>query len=138
MCHSLDPDPAHVDSECRGEPDRLSPRLQPPGAPNACVVRLAGALDSGARPTLERALAQLSESPPQARLVLDLSRVTSVDADGLVLLERLRRRVQERGGTLTLAGLSSAIRQALEATRLIYFHRCTARGGHRADERLGP
>jgi anti-anti-sigma factor len=138
MCHSLDPDAAHADSECRGEPDPLSPCLQPPGAPNACVVRLAGSLDSGARPALERALSQLSESPPKAHLVLDLSRVTSVDAEGLVLLERLRRRIEERGGCLKLAGSSPAIRQSLEATGLIYFHRGPPSGGRRREGRPKP
>jgi anti-anti-sigma factor len=102
------------------------------------VVRLPWHLDEGARLVVERALTLLRETSAPARLVLDLSAVTSVDADGLVLLERLRRRVQECGGTLALAGCSPVIWQALEATRLIYFHRGTPRGGHHPDERREP
>jgi anti-sigma B factor antagonist len=119
MCHSLEPDPAPADLECREEPALPSPRIEPMGAPDTCVVRLAGDLDASARPSLERALAPFLDGAPLKRLLLDLSAITAVDSGGLGLLVRAQAALRKRGIDLVLWRCSATVRRALTATCLI-------------------
>ena len=66
------------------------------------VIELEGALYFG---NAER-LAEVAESGGAGRevLILDLRRVSTVDASGAVVLERLARTLAQRGGRLLLAG----------------------------------
>jgi anti-anti-sigma factor len=118
MCHSLEPDPAPADLECREEPILPSPHIQPAGAPDTCVVRLGGDLDAGARSDLERELAPLLAGPPPGRVLLDLSAVSAVDSGGLGLLVRAQAALRKRGVDLVLWCCSPTVTRALTATCL--------------------
>ncbi|MFD0418703.1 STAS domain-containing protein [Streptomyces sp. NPDC127108] len=58
---------------------------------------------------------------PRCRVVLDLSAVEFLDASGLRLLCRARRRVAERGGVLVLAVPPPRVLWLLRITRLTGF-----------------
>ena len=59
-----------------------------------------------------------SIAPPPIRLVLDMSKVLSVNSHGLTGIVDLSRQVRGRNGELKLACVSKFVHQALEVTRL--------------------
>jgi MFS superfamily sulfate permease-like transporter len=79
------------------------------------VLELEGALFFGNVERLHAAAEQAAAN--QAFLVLDLRRITTLDASGAVCLARLREHLAERGTALLLAGVTAGNRhgQALQA-----------------------
>jgi len=73
------------------------------------------------QPTLDHfrtQLEQLTATPGPRRQILDLSRMTSVSSAFLGWLVITASRLEVRGVDLRLAGLSPAVRQVFEVTRL--------------------
>ena len=82
---------------------------------NVAVVGLQGRIVNGeTAPLREAVYAQSSTSA----IVLDLARVTAVDAGGLGMLLELRRHAESNGVGLKLMNVSRFVRQVLEITRL--------------------
>ncbi|WP_406343799.1 STAS domain-containing protein [Streptomyces sp. NBC_00648] len=81
------------------------------------VVQLLGEIDIA---VVLRVTAELDTvtGRPNADVVVDLGPVEFLDCCGLGLLCRARRRVEERGGRLTLAGPRPGIRRLLRIVRL--------------------
>lgn len=82
------------------------------------ICRVRGDVDISCSPVLrERLLSALA--PQRARLVLDLSQVTFMDASGLGALIAARRRSMLFGGGVRLVAPSSSVRRVLEASGLL-------------------
>jgi anti-anti-sigma factor len=82
---------------------------------NVAVVCLQGRIVNGETAALREAVAAQS----QARtLLLDLSRVSTIDASGLGLMLDLRRQTQARGIRFKLINVTKAVSRVLEVTRL--------------------
>jgi N-acetylglucosaminyldiphosphoundecaprenol N-acetyl-beta-D-mannosaminyltransferase len=64
---------------------------------------------------------EIWQQPPgaDAHYAIDVSRVRQVDATGLALLARARREVTRTGRHFVLAGLASALREALQEAHLL-------------------
>lgn len=81
------------------------------------MCRVSGDVDISCSSELrERLLAALEA--PRARLILDLSEVTFMDASGLGALMAARRRSMLLGGGVRLVGASPPVRRVLEASGL--------------------
>ena len=82
---------------------------------NVAVVCLQGRIVNGETAALREAVASQS----QARtLLLDLSRVSTIDASGLGLMLDFRRQTQTRGIRFKLINVPTAVSRVLEVTRL--------------------
>jgi anti-anti-sigma factor len=82
---------------------------------NVAVVCLQGRIVNGETAALREAVASQS----QARtLLLDLSRVSTIDASGLGLMLDFRRQTQTRGIRFKLMNVPTAVGRVLEVTRL--------------------
>ena len=82
---------------------------------SVAVVGLQGRIVNGETASLREAVD--SQSKANA-IVLDLARVTAVDAGGLGMLLELRRHAESNGAGLKLMNVSKFVRQVLEITRL--------------------
>jgi anti-anti-sigma factor len=94
---------------------RGRPGAGPPAA--RTVVRLQGALDVAAAPALRERLIGLL-NPGTRLLVLDLSRVSSCDSAGLVVLIGAQRRARVLGIVMRLAAPSVPVAKLLRLTGL--------------------
>ena len=82
---------------------------------NITVLSLQGQIVNGETETLRNVV----ESLPLTRgLILDLARVTTVDAHGLGVLLELREKTNSKGIRFQLMNVSQPLRQVLEITRL--------------------
>ncbi len=81
------------------------------------TVPVTGALDVTTLPRVREALEQVLAGRP-ARLVVDLSSCTFVDASALALLLDLHRRLCRAGGVLTLRGCCPRVLRLLSLTGL--------------------
>ncbi len=81
------------------------------------VAELAGELGLARAPVLREQLLGLLR-PGSARLVLDLSQVSSCDANGLAVLVGTGRRARLLGGFLRLAAVSPPVDRELHRTGL--------------------
>jgi anti-sigma B factor antagonist len=81
------------------------------------LVQLAGEIDLAVVPDLvtefEYAVVQLSPS-----VIVDLDRVEFIDSSGLGALVRARRKAQEHGGDVVLAGADEQVSEVLALTNL--------------------
>jgi sulfate permease, SulP family len=78
------------------------------------VLELEGALFFGSAQRLASEVDQLQPTP--AHLILDLKRVTTIDATGSLVLERLSQRLAANGSALTLAAVTSRNRHGQALT----------------------
>ena len=96
---------------------------------NVTVLCLQGQIVNGETATLRNAVnvqfntanSHFDSAHSQPRMnavVLDLARVTAVDARGLGLLLDLRRQTESRGISFKLMNVSESVRRVLEVTRL--------------------
>jgi anti-anti-sigma factor len=96
---------------------------------NVTVLCLQGQIVNGETATLRNAVnAQFNpvhshfdsahSQPRVSTVVLDLARVTAVDARGLGLLLDLRRQTESRGIAFKLMNAGESVRRVLEVTRL--------------------
>jgi anti-sigma B factor antagonist len=81
------------------------------------VAELAGELGIAGAPVLREQLLGLLR-PGSARLVLDLTKVSSCDANGLAVLVGTGRRARLLGGFLRLAAVSPPVDRVLHRTGL--------------------
>ena|ERR1700752_2992019 len=82
---------------------------------NVAVVSLQGRIVNGETTSLREVVgSQLNSSS----VVLDLARVTTIDASGLGLMLSLRRQAESNGTGLKLMNVSKFVRQVFEITRL--------------------
>jgi anti-sigma B factor antagonist len=85
------------------------------GAGSVTVV-VAGDIDMDSRHVLDDAIARLEAEPVD--LVLDLAGVTFVDSQGVNLLVRVRKILEQAGVSLTITRPSPMVRKVLEVTRV--------------------
>jgi anti-sigma B factor antagonist len=84
-------------------------------SPNVAVLRVQGRILRGETEVLRNAvLAQRKVSV----VVLDLARVSMIDAGGLSLLLELRQHMESSGLEFRLKNVTKLVRQVLEITRL--------------------
>ncbi len=81
----------------------------------AAVLCLQGQIVIGDTETLRNVVQSLSET---SAVILDLARVTTVDAHGLGVMLELREWTQERGIRFELMNISEPMSRVLEITRL--------------------
>ena len=82
---------------------------------NVAVVCLQGRIVNGETSSLREAVdAQLNGGA----VVLDLARVSTIDASGLGLMLALRRQAEAKGVGLKLMNVSKFVKQVFEITRL--------------------
>jgi anti-anti-sigma factor len=82
---------------------------------NITMLSLHGQIVAGETETLRNAVNCLT---PTNAVILDLARVTTVDAHGLGVLLELRERTNLRGMRLQLMNVSQPLRQVFAITRL--------------------
>ena len=81
---------------------------------NVTILCLQGRIVNGEKASLRQAMDSLRTSV----VVLDLARVSSVDASGLGLLLELRKQTESRGMRFKLMNVTKLVTQVLEVTRL--------------------
>ena len=79
------------------------------------VLCVQGQVVNGETETLRNAVDSL---PVTSTVILDLARVTTVDAHGLGVLLELRERINANGARFQLMNVSEPMRRVLEITRL--------------------
>ena len=89
----------------------------PPVGTTTVVVPVPGALDVTTLPRVREQLEQAAAARP-ARLVVDLSACTFVDASALAVLLDVHRRLSRTGGVLTLRGSCPRVLRLLSLTGL--------------------
>jgi anti-sigma B factor antagonist len=83
------------------------------------VVDLSGELTWKSAPEAEQRI--LAEVQPEAKICLDMSRVTYMASAGLRLLLKVYRTVSSQGGRVLLVGVSEDIRDTIEVTGFLTF-----------------
>lgn len=79
------------------------------------ILCLQGRIVNGESATLRRAV---TLQPNGGMVVLDLARVSTIDAGGLGVLLELREQTESGGGRLKLMNVTRLVRRVLEITRL--------------------
>jgi anti-anti-sigma factor len=80
-------------------------------------VAVGGEIDFGShRALLDTLMGKIDHGRP--RIVLEMGRVSFCDSTGLGVLVRVRQHAVSKGGWLRLAGVTPAVRRALEITNL--------------------
>ena len=82
---------------------------------NVAVLRLQGRIVNGETEILREAVRSLSEV---STVILDMTRVTTVDAGGLGVMLELRAQVESKGIRFELRNVTKLVRMVLEMTRL--------------------
>ncbi|MDQ5847015.1 MAG: STAS domain-containing protein [Acidobacteriota bacterium] len=83
------------------------------------VLSLQGQIVNGETEVLRNAVQSLSEALPDVSAVmLDLARVTTVDAGGLGMMLALRQHAESKGSRFELMNVTPQIRRVFEITRL--------------------
>ena len=88
---------------------------------DVAVVSVQGRIVNGETASLREAVGSEVAARPQSRgraIVLDLARVSALDASGLGLMLELREQAERKGICLRLANASSFVRRIFEVTRL--------------------
>jgi anti-anti-sigma factor len=105
----------------RGAGDRTSPEefeahVRESGA--LWLVRVRGEIDLASAPKLGAVLDQAIAAQP-AQVMVELESVSFMDSTGLRVLVEAQRRLQQRGGTLVIDGMSETVRRVLEVAGLL-------------------
>ena len=82
------------------------------------LVSVEGELDTATAPTLGVTLDELAAKGPNV-VALELSRVSFMDSSGLRVIVRATNALAERGGELSVEGVSATVRRTLEITGLL-------------------
>ena len=88
---------------------------------DVAVLSVQGRIVNGETASLREAVGSEVAARPQTRgraIVLDLARVSALDASGLGLMLELRELAERKGIRLRLANASSFVRRIFEVTRL--------------------
>ncbi|NUW41868.1 STAS domain-containing protein [Nonomuraea rhodomycinica] len=86
--------------------------------PRRAVAHLRGEIDLATAELLKASLDTMIEGPSVSALEVDLSQVSFIDCSGLRVLLAVKRSLQRRGGTLSLAHLSPSAERLLAAAGL--------------------
>ena len=84
-------------------------------------IALIGELDHQAAREIGGRLDRAIEAALPLRLVLDWSGVTFMDSSGIAVVMRVRQRVRDLGGAVTLRGVRPQARKVLDAAGLDRF-----------------
>lgn len=130
-------DAAAVDAEPADPPVVTDPRVSAAVDAEALVVTLSGDLDIEVGPALRAALSPAGYRP--GHLILDLSRVDTLDSSVLGLLVSARHRAAQAGGHTCLVGLAPFMRRMMHTLCLLHLFvvlpdRATAVGWLRGDD----
>lgn len=79
------------------------------------VLCLQGRIVNGEAEVLRNAVRSVSQA---SAVILDLARVTTIDAGGLGVMLELRAQAESRGVQFELMNVTNAVRRVLEITRL--------------------
>ena len=82
------------------------------------TVRLAGELDHHAARGLMESIDRCLEQNLPAKTVLDLGGLTFMDSSGIAVVMRAKRRMEELGGSLTVANIPRQAARVLETAGL--------------------
>lgn len=82
------------------------------------VVHVHGELEATTAPVLEARLVDIIDDQGNRQVVLDLRKVTGVDAASLFILADALKRMDDHGGELLLSGPTSAVEAQLRAVGL--------------------
>ena len=82
------------------------------------VVHVHGALDARTAPALTARLVDIIDDQGNRQVVLDLRRMTAVDAAGLFVLADALKRMDDYGGALLLSGPTRSVEEQLRAVGL--------------------
>ena len=82
---------------------------------NVAIICLRGRIVNGETAALREVVASQSHVKT---VILDLARVTTIDASGLGLMLQLRKQTEARGIGFKLMNVSQFVRQVFEITRL--------------------
>jgi anti-anti-sigma factor len=91
---------------------------------NVAVLSLQGQIVNGETEILRKAVQSLSET---STIVLDLARVTTVDAGGLGVMLQLRQQAEAKGIRFELMNVTEWVSRVLEITRLNTVFRITSK-----------
>ncbi|HUR22816.1 MAG TPA: STAS domain-containing protein [Acidimicrobiales bacterium] len=122
-------------------PDRPGFSLVFSRALGKVIVHVHGPLDGISAPALKARLLDIIDNQGNRQVVLDLRKMTSVDAAGLFVLADALKRMDDYGGELLLSGPTSAVDEQLRAVGLGETYGITpewthpARGGINASRR---
>lgn len=98
----------------------VADRTEGAGADQATVVVLDGEIDSASAPAVQERLAALV--PPGSRVLVDVSAVPYMSSAGLRTMLLLYRNAQAVDTTVCLVGVSTELREMMEATGFLgYF-----------------
>jgi anti-sigma B factor antagonist len=90
------------------------------------VIRPQGELGMFSVTPLIQAYVDANSSTGHSHAILDFSKVPLVDSCGLGALVSILRKAEEKGGTITLAGLRQGVMELLNITKLSTRFRCFA------------
>lgn len=82
------------------------------------IVHIHGPLDASTAPDLEARLVDIIDNQGNRQVVLDLRRMTSIDAGGLFVLADALKRMDDYGGELLLSGPAKAVESQLRSAGL--------------------
>lgn len=82
------------------------------------IVHIHGSLDASTAPDLEARLVDIIDNQGNRQVVLDLRRMTAVDAAGLFVLADALKRMDDYGGQLLLSGPTPSVEEQLRAVGL--------------------
>ena len=99
-------------------PDRPKFSLVFSRALGKVIVHVNGPVDARSAPALEARLVDIIDNQGNRQVVLDLRKVTSIDADGLFILADALKRMDDYGGELLLSAPSKAVDAQLRAVGL--------------------
>lgn len=82
------------------------------------IVHVHGALDANTAPSLKARLGDIIDGQGNRQVVLDLRRMTCVDADGLFVIADALKHMDDSGGELLLSGPTGEVEDQLRAVGL--------------------
>jgi anti-sigma B factor antagonist len=83
------------------------------------VITLEGPVRAGAAVDFLRAKVEESIKAGQPRVIVDMSKVTSLDSSGIGVLVRSLAQVKQKGGALRLVGLPATVSRTLKITGVL-------------------
>ena len=110
------PDQTSEQEEARSTPDGFDAQVRDSG--ELWLLRVRGEIDLASSQKLEAVLDEAIAAQP-SRIIVELDSVTFLDSTGLRVLVEAQRRLQQRGGTLVIDGMSETVRRVLEVTGLL-------------------
>ena len=101
------------------------------------VVHVHGPLDADTAPALKARLVDIVDDQGNRQVVLDLRKMTGVDAAGLLVVADALKRMDGYGGELLLSGPSRSVEEQLRAVGLEETFGVTPEGTHPARGGIG-